>query len=58
MGTIEIICLKDIILIQCWGVGAGSRDFLQGAGAVKHYLVEAGVRESGLFRAGAGKRNL
>ena len=42
-------CLKDIILIQCWGVGAGSRDFLQGAGAVKPYLVEAGAREWGLF---------
>ena len=56
MGTIELYCLKDIILIQCWGIGAGSRDFLQGAGAVRPYLVEAGARESGLSRAEAGKR--
>ena len=47
---------------QCWGAGAGSRDFLQGAGVFKPYLVGAragaGSQAPGLVRAGAGKRNL
>ena len=55
------------ILIPLFSVGepepgAGSRNFLQGAGVVKPYLVGAragaGSQAPGLARAGASKRNL